>query len=85
MDLELGRDRGKGLAIAVSAGGGGDLFVGHPSDNLTALHVAIVEVVHDGRSMDAEVAGEFVDGRPARVLGDEFVDIDRWEPSLHGV
>ncbi|HXH56192.1 hypothetical protein [Iamia sp.] len=77
MDLELGRDRGEGQAFAVTARGGGDLFVGHFADKLASRHVAIIEVVHDGRAMDVEVAGELVDGHPARVLGDEFVDLGR--------
>lgn len=85
MDLELGCDCGEGVALAVSACCGGDPSVGHLSDKLAALHVAIVEVVHDGRAVDVEVAGQFVDGRPACVLGDEHVYVDRWEPSLHRV
>jgi hypothetical protein len=39
--------------------------------------VAIVEVAHDGRAVDVEVAGKFVDGDPASALGDELVHLDR--------
>lgn len=77
MDLELGCDCGEGVALAVSACCVGDLFVGHLAKNRTSLHVAIVEVAHDGRSVDVEAAGKFVDGDPASALGDELVHLDQ--------
>ena len=85
MDFKLSRDRSEGQAITVSTPSCGDPFVGHLPGNRASRYVPIVEVAHDGRAMDLEGAGEVVDRRPARVMGDEHVDLDRREPPLHRV
>ena len=85
MDLEFRGDCAQGLTLGVPVRCGGDLLVSHLADIWSALHVAIVEVAQHRCAVDVEVAGEFAHAQPARVLGDELVDLDRGEPSLHRV